>query len=244
MHSHYLIPQWPAPSSVKTRVTTRQNGNSAAPFNEFNLAAHVSDLEEAVKANRLQLQTELRFKNPIQFLTQIHGTEVINYDQPIENLTADACYTTQKNQACAVLTADCLPLLICNEAGTEIAAIHAGWRGLLSGVIDTTLKEFKSSPAELLAWLGPALGPCHLQLNEAIQTDYLQADPNFFPAFETRNDEVFADFHKLAQINLQRLGVTQIYHENTCTYCDKELFYSHRQDQGTTGRFASLIWIE
>lgn len=241
----YLFPDWPAPKPIKAVCSTRIGGVSKAPFNEFNLAEHVNDDPESVSHNRAQLVADFQLK-PIQFLNQVHGKKVVNVAID-KDFTADAAYTREKQQACAVLTADCLPLLVTDLAGQEIAAIHAGWRGLLAGVIDETISRFQAPRSELLVWLGPALGPCHLELNEAIRQDFLTRNPNFEAGFRYQTsgtEAVLADIYKLARINLETLGVEQVYGGSECSYCDSSRFYSHRRDQGRTGRMVSMIWID
>lgn len=241
----YLFPDWPAPRHIKAVCSTRIGGVSKAPFNEFNLAEHVNDDPESVSHNRAQLVADFQLK-PIQFINQVHGKKVVNLAVDTD-FTADAAYTREKQQACAVLTADCLPLLVTDLAGQEIAAIHAGWRGLLAGVIDETINRFQAPRSELLVWLGPALGPCHLELNEAIRQDFLARNPDFEAGFRYQapgTKAVLADIYKLARINLKALGVEQVYGGSECSYCDSPRFYSHRRDQGRTGRMVSMIWID
>ena len=239
---NYLIPDWPAPANIRAVCTTRSGGISSAPFDSFNLGAHVNDVPKAVLHNRQQLMTDLQLSHPIQFLYQINGTHTIDLAQATE-FTADAAYTQQKLQICAVLTADCLPLLVTNKAGTEVAAIHAGWRGLLAGVIDEAINFFQAPRDELLVWLGPALGPCHFELNEEIYHAFVKKNPLNESVFSIHKQKFMSNFSKLAQINLNALGIQAIYDANLCSYCETSRFYSHRRDKGQTGRFASLIWL-
>jgi len=225
-----LQPEWPVPSCVKSLLITRQ-GN-------FDL----HDQDPSHLESRDQLSQALGL-NKIQFLKQVHGTRVVDLSSDHE-FEADAAYTNQIQEVCAVLTADCLPLLVCNSAGTEVAAIHAGWRGLLSGVINETIKKFKSPPEELFVWLGPAIGPCHFEINEEMQKAFLSENAAYEAAFHVRDRRLYGDLYQLARLNLNSLGVTKIYGGDYCSYCNADLFYSYRRDQGKTGRMASLIWIE
>ncbi len=239
----YLVPEWPAPAHVKAFNTTRLAGISKGPFASFNLGDHVQDIPETVAHNRQQLKQDLQLNSTIQFLKQVHGTCAINLAHEYD-ISADAAYTQQATQVCAVLTADCLPLLVTDRAGNAVAAIHAGWRGLLAGVIDETIKLFQAPRAELLVWLGPAIGPCHFEINETIRDDFLKVNPLSQTAFKAQEQKLYGDLYQLARNNLQALGIEQIYGGKHCTYCENELFYSHRRDQGYTGRQASLIWVE
>ncbi len=228
MKSNYITPQWPAPPSVKALVTTRQLGNLA------------------VINNRQQLQSELNWQQAPIWLNQIHGNQVINLDHLCLNDSppvADACYSHITQKICAILTADCLPILLCNSLGTEVAGIHAGWRGLLSGIIDETVSVL-SAPHQLFVWLGPAIGPDHFEVNEDIRNEFVKRHPDFATGFQLQpNNRWFGNLYQLAKVNLQRFGVTQIFGGNWCTYCDSQQFFSYRRDQGNTGRMASLIWL-
>ncbi len=244
-NSGYLIPNWPAPMQIKAYVTTRAiQGFSKTPFANFNLADHVEEPIETVLQNRQQLIEDLNLPTQPVWLEQIHGHTAVSLDQQSAHLQADASYTGSTNKICSILTADCLSILICNQLGTEVAAIHAGWRGLLSGVIENTINKLSSNPATLLAWLGPAIGPNHFEVNEAIRADFLQKNSLFEPGFHLRQQEHwFADIFQLARITLNHSGVTAVYGGNHCTYSDSENFYSYRRDRQITGRMASLIWI-
>ena len=160
----------------------------------------------------------------------------------MNNPRADAAFTSVKNKVCVVMTADCLPMLICNQQGTQVAAAHAGWRGLHAGVIEATLEKFSDSPQKLLVWLGPAIGPDAFEVGEEVRNAFLQDMPDANMAFRTnRPGHWLADIYMLARLRLQRYGVESIYGGNFCTYSDRERFYSYRRD-GKTGRMASLIW--
>lgn len=246
-----LIPDWPAPASVKAVISTRQGGCSGAPYHGANLGLHVGDNEAAVLANRQQWQQQLGLPsaNAIQWLEQVHGVKVVQAVGDGLVRTADATYTDQPQLACTVLTADCLPVLLCNQQGTQVAAIHAGWRSLAHGIIRNTVSTF-SEPSQLLAYLAPAIGPSAFEVG----FDVLEA---FYGHSQTpaQLDEMgqafrpsakplkfYADLYQLARAELNACGVTAIYGGGECTYTNAERFFSYRHD-GVTGRFASAIWL-
>jgi polyphenol oxidase len=237
-----LFPNWPAPTNIKAYCTTRIGGCSEAPFNELNLAHHVGDDAEHVRQNRELLKKELNLKNEPAWLSQVHGIDAINLKHHTQGIKADASFTTEPEQVCIVMTADCLPLLVCNNQGSEVAAVHAGWRGLLAGVIDNTIQQLTSKAEDLLVWLGPAIGPKHFELNEDIHNQFIQRQPQFSQGFFQRDNSIYADIYQLARINLQQLGVTAIYGGDYCSYSQADLFYSYRRNKGNTGRMASLIY--
>lgn len=246
MQKHYLYPQWPAPDNVCALTTLRAGGFSQAPYTSFNFGHHVNDDPIAVKKNINLLCKELNLKTPPTWLTQVHGTDVIhieNYPQD-SYPEADASYTQQKQQICAVLTADCVPILVCDKNGTEIAAIHAGWQGLLAGVIDPAIQIFKNSAENLFAWLGPAIGPRAFVVGEDVRQRFIAKNPDYTDAFQTAGVQQWhGNLYQIARINLQALGVNHIYGGNFCTYTDKKRFFSYRRNQ-VTGRMASLIWLK
>lgn len=234
----YLIPDWPAPAAVHALVTTRDCGN---------LAMHVNDDPAAVIANRQQLQQDLALSQPPLWIEQVHGVNAINLDCLASTLEGDAAYTQTPQRICAVLTADCLPLLITSRDGLHIAAVHAGWRGLLAGVIDSTVRALPVSAADLLVWLGPAIGPDHFEVGAEVRDQFITRHADYAAGFFLgENGKWFADIYQLAKINLRHLAVEedQVYGGGLCTYCDAERFYSYRRDNGVTGRMASLIWLE
>lgn len=244
--SHYLIPDWPAPSHIRAYTTLRADGHSAAPFNKFNLAKDIGDTPDAVTANREQLKEELGITQEPAWLKQVHGTTVI----PAENVNdltfeADASYTHTPQVVCAVTTADCLPLLLCDERGTEVAAIHAGWRGLAAGVIEATIEKLTQPYEFWLAWLGPAIGPTAFEVGDEVREHFINADPNAVVAFQSIGPNAwYADLYLLAKQRLAKFGIKRVYGGDCCTFKDATRFYSYRRDKGKTGRMASLIWIE
>ncbi len=222
-----IIPHWPAPTTVHAFSSTKEEGNMA------------------IHTGREQLRKELSLVNDPLWLHQIHSdiaieyTDTVNLDTPPD---ADASYTHLPHHPCLVMTADCLPILICNTAGTEVAAIHAGWRGVLNGIIEKTIKSLESPPSELLAWLGPAIGPEALELNETIRLDFLTRNPQNGSAFKQRQDSWYADIYELGRICLRSVGVTHLYGGGFCTYSESERFFSYRR-AAITGRMATLIFF-
>ena len=244
-----IIPNWPAPKNIHAFTTTRDGGVSLPPYDSFNLAAHVGDDPEHVAENRRILSHNMNHSRsfvwePI-WLTQTHSTTAvrITHDSPATIATpCDASFTRETNLPCAVLTADCLPLLICNEAGTEVAAIHAGWRGLLAGIIENTIPQLSSSPADLLVWLGPAIGPTAFNVDDNIRLDFINRYPQNKAAFKQTDSDWLADFYALSKTSLEAVGVSRVYGGDYCTVSDKR-FFSYRRDNGVTGRMASVIYI-
>jgi len=224
-------------------MTLRAGGGSAPPYKAFNIADHVGDAPEAVAANRERLARCLP-SQPL-WLKQVHGITAIpagthaGSDAP----EADAIWTRDHDRVCAVMTADCLPILICNRAGTQVAAIHAGWRGLAAGVIEEALLSFQGHSDHLLAWLGPCIGPTAFEVGAEVYRAFLEDSPLAGSAFRPGiTGHWLADLQHLAGIRLMRHGVDDIYVDSSCTYSDHNRFYSFRRD-GSTGRMATLIWI-
>ncbi|WP_226666282.1 peptidoglycan editing factor PgeF [Microbulbifer aggregans] len=249
---HFLIPDWPVPANVRAFFTLRKDGHSKGAYAAFNLADHVGDDPEAVAANRAQLADELNLPNTPQWLEQIHSDKAVVAQADGIVRTADASFTTETGVVCAVLTADCLPLLISNRAGTEVAAIHAGWRGLTGGVIRETINAMQSAPKDLLVWLGPAIGPqtfeCGVDVLEAafestMSEDHAEAIAKCFVPHSKKPLHFLADIYALGRAELSELGVTEIYGGDRCTVTEESEFFSFRRD-GDTGRMASLIWFE
>jgi YfiH family protein len=239
--THWLIPDWPAPAGVKACVTTRAGGVSLAPFDSLNLGDHVEDSPEAVAENRRRLTDHFSIRPA--WLQQIHGIAVAHAD-PGRVATADASWSATPGIACAVMTADCLPALFCDRAGTRVAAAHAGWRGLAAGVLEATLGSLAVPPCEVLVWLGPAIGPQAFEVGPEVREAFVQHLAQTAQAFvPSRNAGRFmADIYVLARLRLAACGVTAVYGGGFCTVTDPR-FYSYRRSP-RTGRFASLIWLE
>lgn len=237
MSRTFLQVDWPAPPNIKALQTTRKSGLSKAPFSSFNIAMHVGDSVDSVTANRAHLPKN----KDICWLNQVHSEVVIEADGNLETPSADASFTYGKNSVCAVMTADCLPVLICNEKGSFVAAIHAGWRGLATGIIENTIAKYKGENSGLLAWLGPAIGPDAFEVGADVVTQFPQ-HPDC--VLESENQGKFLlNLYQVARQKLCSLGVNQIYGGEYCTFSQDELFFSYRRD-GQTGRMASLVWIE
>lgn len=242
-----LRPDWPAPASVAALTTTRVGGVSSVPFDSLNLGDHVGDEPAAVAANRQRLVEACPGLSAISWLTQVHGTEVVAADTAGEQ-RADAQFTDQRELGCAVMTADCLPVLFCDRDGHRVAAAHAGWRGLCAGVLEKTVECF-IDPAAVLAWLGPAIGPAQFEVGAEVRTQFLDnassaqhADVAMCFRPSPRERHFLADIYALARIRLRAAGITAIYGGGLCTVTDRAHFYSYRRE-GITGRMASLIYL-
>jgi YfiH family protein len=239
--SDWLIPDWPAPAGVKACVTTRAGGVSLAPFDSLNLGDHVDDSPEAVAENRRRLTDHFAIQPA--WLQQVHGIAVAHAD-PSRVDRADASWTATPGIACAAMTADCLPALFCDRAGTRVAAAHAGWRGLAAGVLEATLDSLAVPAAEVLVWLGPAIGPQAFEVGPEVRETFVQQLPQAAEAFvpSANAGKFMADIYKLARLRLAARGVTAVYGGGFCTVTDPR-FFSYRRSP-RTGRFASLIWLE
>lgn len=239
----YLIPEWPVPKHIKCFTTLRFAGCSQAPYASFNLGDHVGDRTENVLANRQKMYTDWELARPPTWLKQMHGTRVVELsDRPGEN-QADAVIARSVDQVCAVLTADCLPILLCNDLGCEVAAIHAGWRGLLHGIIEKTVSKLQSSTSSVTGWLGPAISSQAFEVSSNIQQEFTNKNPRNTNAFSTRNNRIYADLYQLARNQLEDLGITEIYGGNYCTFNNIDHFFSYRR-QNITGRMATVITIK
>lgn len=239
--SDWLIPEWPAPAGIKSCVTTRNGGVSLAPFDSFNLGDHVDDDPQAVAANRLRLTSELKIQ--AAWLKQVHGVVVAEAD-PTQVVEADASWTATPGIACTIMTADCLPALFCDRAGTLVAAAHAGWRGLAAGVLEATADSLQVSPDEILVWLGPAIGQPSFEVGGEVREAFISKHPQTDATFiASKNPGRFmADIYALARLRLAAHGITAVYGGGFDTFTDPR-FYSYRQS-ARNGRFASLIWID
>lgn len=250
-----LIANWPAPKNIHAFTTLRKGmGVSKPPFDQFNLGNRNSELGDdpiTVEKNRELLVQEFSLPAKPHWLKQVHGVDVLRFtsipvlsgdfinDEPI----ADASVTSEKNIVLSVLTADCLPALFCNETGTEIAAAHAGWRGLADGVLENTVRAMNAKPEDIIVWLGPAAGPATYEIGVDVRDAFLQHDKNAEFAFtSTRENHWRVDLYQLARMRLSVMGITKIYGGDHCCINEPENFFSHRRDR-QTGRMASIIWI-
>ena len=237
-----LVPDWPAPPGVRALVSTRAGGVSTGHYASLNLATHVGDDPAAVAANRERLRTACALPAAPRWMNQVHGTQLIEAAASgAEIPTADAAFTSRPGVVCAVLTADCLPILLCDRAGTTVAAVHAGWRGLAAGIIASTLATLPPA-AELLAWIGPGIGPQHYQVGSELRAQFLAQDPAHAAAFAARDGAWYADLAGLAARQLRQAGVGGVFPSGLCTYADPAQFFSFRR-HAVCGRIASLIWI-
>jgi len=240
---HWISADWPAPKRVHAGVTLRTGGNSQGGFNSLNLATHVGDDLNHVLANRALLKHDLALPTEPAWLNQTHSNRVVCADTLTELSEADASYTQKSHCVCAVLTADCLPILLCDSQGKSIAAIHAGWRGLLNGIIENTLATMPRS-SERMAWLGPAIGVQCFEVGSEVRQAFIKKSALFSAAFTlTTADKYLADIYSLARIILQHADVQKIYGGGFCTVTDKERFFSYRRE-AQTGRMASFIWLD
>lgn len=247
MSPAWMLPTWPAPAGVRVISTYRGGGSSVAPYASLNLGAHVGDVPAAVADNRRRLAAAAGLPAEPMWLTQVHGANVVDLDAVDASGpagAADACFSCRRGRVCAILTADCLPIVLTSDAGELVAAAHAGWRGLAAGVIEALVKALAAPPASLLAWLGPAIGPGHFEVGAEVREALVRGDAGANAAFAVNpRGRFMADLGMLARRRLAALGVDRVYGGAECTYADGERYFSHRRD-GTTGRQATLIWRE
>lgn len=243
--AQYLRPDWPAPAGVQAVFTLRAGGVSQGPWASFNLATHVGDDPCHVTENRAQLMRGLALPRAPVWLEQVHGVRTVCLDSdPADGEPADAAWTSRAGPVCAVMVADCLPVLLCDTTGQHVAAAHAGWRGLCAGVLESTLQALRQAApsARWMAWLGPCIGPSAYEVGSEVRNDFLAQDGDAGRAFvPTRPGHWHADLQALARQRLKRAGVTRIFAEPACTFSDPRRFYSFRRD-GVCGRMAALIW--
>lgn len=240
----WIKPSWPAPLNVQALFTTRSGGMSSGPYASFNLGDHVGDKLHIVKQNRVKLRSAL--PGEPRWLNQLHGSTPVWVDNNMITLKGDAALSRTCNVVCAVLTADCLPVFLCDEAGTVAGIVHAGWRGLLSGVIERAVKEMRKGDSRIMAYLGPAIGPNFFEVGEDVRHAFIKQDKESVPAFAPHNEDNskkwFANIFLLARQRLAAIDVTEVYSNDECTYSNPEKFFSYRRD-GNTGRMAGLIWL-
>jgi YfiH family protein len=237
----WLIPEWPAPVSIKACVTTRSGGLSLTPFDSFNLGDHVDDRPEAVANNRLLLTSRLQVQPA--WLRQVHGVTVAHAD-PARVMEADASWTSTPGIACTIMTADCLPVLFCNRDGTRVAAAHAGWRGLAAGVLEAAADSLQTAPGDILVWLGPAIGQQSFEVGGEVRDVFTGSHPEAAQAFlpSVNAGRYMANIYMLARLRLAAHGITSVHGGGLDTFTDPR-FFSYRRS-ARTGRFASLIWID
>jgi YfiH family protein len=238
-NQNWITPDWPAPQNVRALITTRIGGVSTGPYASMNPADHVGDDPQAVAANRALLRERLP-SEPF-WLKQIHGDFVA--EAGVGPVEADACISRVAEQVCVVLTADCLPVLLCAANGSVVGAAHAGWRGLCTGVLERTVAAMGVPGNQVLAYLGPAIGPRVFEVGSEVREAFMAQDASATAAFVPQdNGKYLADLYLLARQRLAKVGVTQVYGGGDCTYSNAERFFSYRRD-GATGRMAALVWI-
>lgn len=236
-----ILPEWPAPANVRALQTTRRGGVSRGPFASLNLGDHVGDHPVAVAANRSILEREL--PAPPVWLKQVHGIAVADADHAAPGGEADAAVARQSGKVCVVMTADCLPVFLCDRAGTVVAAAHAGWRGLCAGVVEATIAAMQVPAAELLAWLGPAIGPQAFEVGGEVRAAFTAHDPAAAQAFVAHGEgKWLADIWQLARQRLAAAGVGAVFGGGRCTVSEADAFFSYRRDS-KTGRMGSCIWL-
>jgi hypothetical protein len=242
--SRLLKPDWPCPPGVKACSSTRLGGVSLPPYDSLNLGLHVDDDPHAVVTNRQRLQAIAGLPAEPLWLEQVHGTKVVDAKDWQLGCEADAIFSRQPGEVCAIMTADCLPVLFCDREGKQVAAAHAGWRGLLNGILQQTVEQFDGPHSDVLAWLGPAIGPQQFEVGAEVYAAFCERYPEAKAAFKRVDETHFlADIYLLARQQLSALGISAVYGGEHCTVTEESLFFSYRRD-GVTGRMASLIWIE
>jgi YfiH family protein len=238
-----LLPDWPSPPGVRAVMTLRTGGASGGPYASLNLGDHVGDVPEAVAGNRQRLREALALPAEPFWLEQVHGTEVARFGGP-DRRRADAAVALEHGQVCAVMVADCLPVLLADRGGTCVAAAHAGWRGLATGVLEAAVAALPVDPSRMTAWLGPAIGPEAFEVGPEVREAFVAVDPDAAEAFRPgTGDRWLADVYHLARQRLARAGVTEVHGGGLCTVSEPARFFSYRRD-GVTGRMAALVWRE
>ncbi len=238
-----IYPDWPAPDTVKAVSTTRQGGFSKPPFESLNLGLHVGDSANKVEKNRNYLIETAQLPAHPRWLNQVHGTTVSTANTWQNGDEADAIISTVANQVCTIMTADCLPILLCNQQGDTVAAIHAGWRSLADGIIEKTLLQFNHAPQEIMVWLGPAIGPTQFEVGTDVYHTFTQHSQQAQQAFvQIDATHYLANIYQLAKQRLNARYIHSIYGGDFCTVTESNQFFSFRRD-GITGRMVSMIWI-
>ena len=244
-HERYLIADWPAPGNVKALVTTRRGGFSEGTFSSFNMGIYSGDNPEIVRKNRTQLLVDWQLEYQPQWLKQVHGVDVIEARPGQEEQEADAMVTQESGMMCTALTADCLPVLFCDRSGSVVASAHAGWKGLLAGVLENTVKAMDVAEDDILVWLGPAISQKNFEVGPEVREKFMAVNPQAAEAFiPGEGDRWYADIYRLARQRLESISVTAIYGGGFCSVDQDDLFYSYRRDGKASGRMASVIWFE
>lgn len=240
-----IVPDWPAPDRVRAASTTRTGGTSGGPWRSLNLADHVADDGEAVRRNRARLRRALELPEEPRWLVQRHSARVVEAGADGNGAPADGIVARESGIICAVLAADCMPVLLCDRGAAVVAALHAGWRGLAAGLVEAGVRATGAAPGELIAWLGPAIGLERYEVGPDVRDAVLAGDPDAGGAFRAAGapDRWRADLEGLVRRRLARCGVGSVHGGGICTASDPERFFSHRRD-GVTGRMATLVWLD
>ena len=241
LHPQWIVPDWPAPARVRALVTTRAGGISSGPYASLNLGFHTDDDPANAAQNRARLQQHL--PQPPKWLAQVHGAAVVDADALTHVPEADASVAREPGTVCAILVADCVPILLADRAGTCVGAAHAGWRGLAAGVIANTVARMAAAPADLIAYIGPGIGPTAFEVGDDVLSAFCASNPELERAFAPlRPGKWLCDLPRLAREALNRAGIIAIWGGKLCTYSDPARFYSYRRDR-ITGRMAALVWL-
>ncbi len=252
-----IYPYWPAPTNIRAFTTTRIGGVSSTPFDSLNLGSRTGDDLNNIVENRRHIISAENIPSEPYWLNQTHSTNVLDISeiqlQPAtglidnsERFEADGSYTRQANQVSVVLTADCMPVLFCSIKGNQVAAAHAGWRGLCHGILEETAKKFYCKASDIIVWLGPAIGATKFEVGDEVKKQFEAYDANARQAFkliDAKKQKYLANLYMIAKQRLNSIGIKQIYGGNYCTYTERDLFYSYRREN-KTGRMATMIWFE
>ena len=244
LHADWIIPNWPALAAVRAVITTRVGGVSPAPYDSMNFGLRSGDSEENVLRNRALLRAALPAEPA--WLHQVHGSQVVDAAAVAPDEQADAAVAHAPGTVCAVMAADCMPVLLCDRKGQSVGAAHAGWRGLAGGVVEAAVGALGCAPAQVLAYLGPCIGPANFEVGEDVRAAFMASDAAAARAFQPypgRPGKWLCDLYALARLRLHALGVNAVYGGGFCTVNDPR-FFSHRRDKGASGRMAGLIWLE
>lgn len=241
-----LEPDWPAPPGVRAAMTLRRGGVSRPPFDALNAGARCGDEPAAVAENRRRIRAALRLRSEPVWLEQVHGGAVVSLvgEADVESPRADAAVTRMPGRVCAIQVADCMPVLFAARDGTAVGAAHAGWRGLVVGVLRATVRALAIEPSQIIAWMGPAIGPRHFEVGDEVRTALLDAEEGVVQAFTPNSRGRWqCDLYAIARRQLEAVGVRDVYGGGSCTYADPVRFFSYRRD-GRCGRMAALVWME
>ncbi len=237
----FVRAEWPAPAHIHAVTSTRRGGVSSGTYAGLNLAMHVGDEQACVNTNRHRVNAALALPAAPLWLRQVHGTRLVAARRHQRDTEADAIVSTAPQQVLAILTADCVPILLCNQDGTELAAVHAGWRGLYADIITAVVNSLRSTPSELIAWMGPAISVHHYEVGTTLRARFLARDRGLANAFSERGARCYADLKMIARHQFEQCGVRDVFSTDDCTFADPARFFSYRRD-GETGRIATLIW--